>query len=60
MSISVTVDCPNEECVEMPDYTCETEDAGDGSEHEMTCVCGTKIKFYIEYFPFAICEEIIE
>ena len=60
MTVTVHVDCPNEECIEMPEYTCEGEDAGEGSEHEVTCKCGTRISFNIEYFPSAMGEEIIE
>jgi len=57
----VTVDCPNEECDCMPDYQYESENSGPGCAHEMTCPeCNTRIKFYIEYFPSAMGEEVIE
>ncbi len=60
MSVTVDVDCPNDECAEMPEYTCESESAGEGSEHEITCDCGARISFTIEYFPSAMGEEIIK
>lgn len=59
MMIKVFVDCPNDECIEMPDYECEYENAGEGSEHELTCVCGTHIKFNIEYLPSVTNEEAV-
>lgn len=57
--IKVTVNCPNDDCIEMPDYKCENEEAWEGSGHEITCTCGTRITFNIEYFPAATDEEIL-
>lgn len=56
----VDVDCPNDECIQFVKYEYESEDGGEGSEHETTCSCGTKISFTIEYFASAMNEEIIE
>ena len=47
-----SVYCPNEDCNELFDYSCEDESAGDGSEHEATCPrCGTRVAFEINYHP---------
>lgn len=57
MTIKVDVDCANDECDRFIDYVCESENAGEGSEHKVTCACGTTTKFTIGYMPVA-CDEV--
>ncbi len=49
--------CPMSDCQNQFTYKCETEDSGDGSEHEATCPeCKRVIHFEIAYLPIT-CNE---
>jgi hypothetical protein len=44
--------CPNDDCAGMFQYKVETEDMGEGTEHNMACpYCGVKVYFEISYDP---------
>jgi hypothetical protein len=61
MTVSIDVECPDyKECGEVQTVELESEDAGDGMEHEVLCACGRTIKFNITYSPSAENEEFIE
>ena len=59
--IRIDVWCQNEECEDIFPYYCESEDAGDQSEHKAECIsCGFKTTFNITYEPVAIDERLAE
>lgn len=50
----IDVWCPHEDCRRIFSYRCETEDMGDGSEHEAKCLyCNRQVKFNIGYIAVA-------